>query len=247
MAEDIIDILDKYIMSKLTIMHLFAMKYEDIIDKNISYDKELLEKVESTYDSVKDIADDKIKLGEIDKLKDTELERYNKIILHMNSLIMMKKLELDIGLAEKSFKTLGLTSIFIMSYSYFEECLCRTCEIIYKSKGLKISWKDLKGSTLEAIRIFFNKVLSVDYDFSNSQEWNLIQRYQSIRNYLLHSGSIVFPIDNSSKIVDCINTFKDISINDANEIIIKTEFITESIIVYEKFFAGLLPSIKKAT
>ncbi|MCL4549016.1 MAG: hypothetical protein M1480_17110 [Bacteroidetes bacterium] len=244
MSKDIIDKLDEYITSKLTIMYLFAVRFENIIEKNILFDKDLLKKFESAYNSVKNIPDDKIRFSEIDRLKTTEPEQYEKIILRMNSLITMKKIEFDITLAEKNFKLMGLTSIFIMSYSYFEECLCRTGEIICAAKELKINWKDLRGSTLEAIKLFFNKVVSIDYDFGGSQEWDSIQNYQSIRNYITHSGNIVLPIDSTQKIVDVINKFKDILISDKGEIIIKTEFITESINVYEKFFAGLLTSIK---
>jgi len=246
MISETISNLEKYIHNKLMLLFFFAGRFEKIIDNDLNHQKRMLQKASKEYDSVKDLKLNYLTFGRLAEIEKEDPNLYGNILKNFGSSIQKSIIELNINVAENNFKELGLNSIFLMSFAFFENAIVKVCTEIGNEKNIKIGLSDIKGSTLDAVKIYLTKVLLIDYNFSKNINWNLIIKYQKIRNYITHYGNSIF---NDDKLLQISNVIKDLDniIISKNEIIIEKEFITNSLKVYEKLFKSLFKQINKTT
>ncbi len=84
----------------------------------------------------------------------------------------------------RNFQNTFRKSFFINLYSFLEKKLFEQCEIRSTPSSLKVS--EIRGNGLERVKIYFTKVLHVDFP-SNTKGWQEIQNYRRLRNNIVHN------------------------------------------------------------
>ncbi|PKQ61353.1 hypothetical protein BZG02_16315 [Labilibaculum filiforme] len=95
-------------------------------------------------------------------------------------------------------------SIFISLYSFLEKKMNQLCKLAEKENILKLN--DLNGNGVIKYYNYITKVLLIDLN-TVEDEWELIKKYNKLRNQLVHSP--VNTIDNKNS--NLITIFKSIA------------------------------------
>ena len=90
----------------------------------------------------------------------------------------------------KVIPNLNRSSIFLLFYTFFEHKLFLLAENFSSHKKCKLIQKDISGQGIERSKIYFEKVLEINFP-SDSIEWERLKNYGKIRNSIAHNGSKV--------------------------------------------------------
>ena len=125
-------------------------------------------------------------------------------------------------------------SCLVTLYSYLESFLNYFCEYLYELNGRKIKYTDLSGTGVFRARLYLLKVEGVDFDQMNDG-WNQIKGFNLIRNNIVHESGKV----RKDKLIRFIETNENLSINNFNEVRIKSGYIHELIDIIENFILNI--------
>lgn len=140
MEEKVLRNLNFRIKNNLNLIHFFAFRFDEIIEKDINRQKNLLEDIKETKSSV----------GNIESGLSLD--------------------ESDISIAESNFMNIGSSSPFLMAHSYFDDSLVKFCDEVAEINKIELKWSDLRGSTIEAIKKYIVSILGINFEFSKSKE-----------------------------------------------------------------------------
>jgi len=94
-------------------------------------------------------------------------------------------------------RQLHYSSIFISIYSFFEKKMKQLCKIGEENQLIKIN--DMSGRGVVKYQKYLTKVLQLNLD-TLKNEWELITRYNQLRNLLVHAPSNTLTKDNNGLI-----------------------------------------------
>ena len=119
-------------------------------------------------------------------------------------------------------------SSFLFSYSLLERYLREVSNFIREQYNYQITCSDLKGQGITLYKNYLKKYSGFAFP-DNSQYWQDINRYNELRNIIIHNaGEIDNPADQRyAKIKDFIDKNTNIALNEYNQIIISEEFMRE--------------------
>ncbi|SHG96432.1 hypothetical protein SAMN05443549_10956 [Flavobacterium fluvii] len=106
------------------------------------------------------------------ELADEHFDHYNHYKNHINYMV--------------------LNSLFISTFSLFENHLNRIAELAYEELKPSIKIVDIKGNgELDTCRKYLNIVCNVKSANSDFHKWQEIIQYKAIRNSIVHNGSVL--------------------------------------------------------
>ena len=86
-------------------------------------------------------------------------------------------------------RTILMNSFFTASFALFEHQLTWRCDYVQRRQESPFSVKDLKGSLMQRAKSYLTRF---DIQFpSNEPEWSEINKYQKVRNMIVHAGGYV--------------------------------------------------------
>ena len=132
------------------------------------------------------------------------------------------------------FPSLFRRSLFITSYSIFENRLYNRCKYMEKEFEIKLSVNDVTGfgRGIKRSKHYLEKV--VGFEFPKSNNWSNILSYSKVRNCFVHNNGSVNGSDGEKFLRNYVLKHKFLEL-DYDEIIIKKEFCEETIRDFEKF------------
>jgi hypothetical protein len=125
-------------------------------------------------------------------------------------------------------------SCLVTLYSYLESFLNYFCEYLYELNGRKLKYTDLSGTGIFRARLYLLKVEGVDFDQMNDG-WNQIKGFNLIRNNIVHESGKV----GKDKLIKFIDTNENLSINNFDDVRIKSDYIHELIDIIESFILNI--------
>lgn len=125
-------------------------------------------------------------------------------------------------------------SCLVTLYSYLESFLNYFCEYLYELNGRKLKYTDLSGKGIFRARLYLLKVEGVDFDQMNDG-WNQIKGFNLIRNNIVHESGKV----GKDKLIKFIDTNENLSINNFDDVRIKSDYIHELIDIIESFILNI--------
>jgi len=87
----------------------------------------------------------------------------------------------------EEFPSLHRSSLLISAIRFFEHTLDEVCRKLTAESPSDISMTDLAGRGISRAKIFLSKIAGIEEPFK-LPEWQRIQRYQDIRNVLVHQN-----------------------------------------------------------
>ena len=108
--------------------------------------------------------------SEIEELSGDWFQDYNHYMHHFDYLLM--------------------NSLFLSSFSLFENHLRRITEILSSTSIIKP--KDIKGNgEIDKLRKYLNLVIGIESASSDKKEWRELLEFKAVRNSLVHAGAIL--------------------------------------------------------
>lgn len=132
----------------------------------------------------------------------------------------------------ETFPTILRNSFLVSTYSLLEQKMAFICEQLQKDKSLTVSWKDLKGDTLEQFKKYCN-LASLPLSFNN-QAWQEINNYSLVRNCIVHNNGLIEGFREERKLHAYAKAKN----------IISKELIRKQIILTEQFCEEVIKTIK---
>jgi hypothetical protein len=209
-------------------MELHIKWFKSLFDSQIEHLEEYLVITEETLEN---------KLKEFDE----SVEEKVKELAEENKEEFYEFYSDDYWKYSKVIPNLNRSSIFLLFYTFFEHKLFLLAENLSSHKKCKLNQKDISGQGIERTKIYFEKVLGINFP-SNSIEWERLKNYGKIRNSIAHNGSKVkeseFNVLNSFS-----NTVNNFSINHLKEIELKENFLSNFLKDVQELFNRIYSSI----
>lgn len=121
------------------------------------------------------------------------------------------------------YKQLKLESVFLSSYASFEHYLKNMTKLYKEYFELKIGVDDLSGRNyILKSKKYLEKVIDLNLT-GTEKNWNLITKYQFVRNKIVHNNSNVG--EQSADFINQIEQMDGISISDGKIILTNKDFI----------------------
>jgi len=197
-----------------------------------------LSKINAYYDRVENFFDE-----EKIRIENEFEESASKI----NLLSLQDKQELignfgwELSSSQSDFPSLLRSSAIITIYNLIEQYLDEICHH-FGSRGIsKIQLKDINGKGIERAKTYLTKVVGIEFKTFNSQ-WSFIKKLNLIRNYIVHSGSIL-PKDENHKLNKFVESHHELTGKPGEELIVNKGFIHYSIDELSSFFEKLFFAI----
>ena len=110
--------------------------------------------------------------------------------------------------------------------------------------GLKL--EDVRGDGIERAKLYLSKVCLIDFP-EQSNEWNMMQKLNSIRNCVVHAEGIVPNVKSPKKLKNIINNTDGLELENEKYLKIECSYIASAIVhakklidkVHEKAFAKI--------
>lgn len=204
--------------------------------KNWSYPYELFEKY-FNYQEVfltKEInqISDELK----SKIKDKEIEEQ----IHLENLYN----EFYLDFLNGTFPDIQNKTSLVVLYKTFENNLIKICEILAKELNTPIEYSDLNGHMMEKCKKFLTKIIGLNNEIFNSENWKRIDCIREIRNNIVHNESDVSSILKKKKII--MKEFMKIEgflIIDNRIGLIKNDFLKNVLIITKMFYNELIAAL----
>ena len=123
------------------------------------------------------------------------------------------------------------SSLFVSLYSFLERKLYAICIEAQKKQTIKV--KDISGDGIFKYQKYLKKVIGIDFSESNT-EWTIINRYNKLRNRIIHSPTNTIEKLNNEGLINEFNRIEFLNIKDE-----------ETFIVYEMDDVKLLKEFMK--
>jgi len=180
-------------------------------------------------------------LKELEKVEPETVKEFNRQFWISIKLIWE---ESQIAMAENSFLQLNNSSIFLLTIAHFENGLRLLCEYYKKERKITLSWRDLKGSSLDVYKNYFIKVVGLNYNFGKSTKWSEMRESYLIRNFLIHKGGILDDSEQSKKALVIASKNKLLKFNESYELIISKDYLNNVIEVADNFYLDFFNNAK---
>ena len=180
---------------------------------------------------------------ELSKFREYYQEIENKFQTDKKSIVDMRNSSIydDMNEFERDYYNIELhhldihrKSCLVTLYSYLESFLNYFCEYLYELNGRKLKYTDLSGTGIFRARLYLLKVEGVDFDQINNR-WNQIKGFNLIRNNIVHESGKV----GKDKLIKFIETNENLSINNFDDVRIKSDYIHELIDIIESFILNI--------
>lgn len=112
------------------------------------------------------------------------------------------------GLFLKNFRY----SVVVTIYSFLETTLNDLCYHLCRSKKLLLALDEIKGDGIERARLYLQKVCLINFP-DNSHEWQEIQKFNLIRNCIVHTEGNVEEIKSPDKLKRVIRSTKGVCLD----------------------------------
>ncbi len=224
------------------------MNTEDIRKKSQVNRKKMMQniirsRIKLKLEEIKEYHEEMEYKFKIDKKK--LLERYNK---KMDGKKISQDMEYQINeyFSEENFKIEEIFlqnfrySIVVAIYSMLETTLSSLCHYLHRSKKLLLKLDELKGDGIERSKLYLQKICLIHFP-EDSHEWKEIQKFNSIRNCIVHTEGNVEEVKNPQKLKNIIKNTRGISLDRSIErfIRIKSSYILSIIACIEKFIEDI--------
>lgn len=119
-------------------------------------------------------------------------------------------------------------SFLVSAHSLLEYEMAIICKWLKKDKQIPISWRDLKGDTLERFKSYC-KLTGLAYPY-NDETWQEIKYYVKVSNCVVHENGLIKKFETDQNFIDYI-TERDIISHDTieQEIALTEQFCREVI------------------
>lgn len=198
--------------------------HTQMVDEHLSKCKSFYDDIESLFVSKDSNLQEKIseELKEIpEKFHQDHVEGYG-LELHENQSL---------------FPTMHRESTFLTIYNYIENGLNTHCHYVSELEESKVKLSDLKHKGIERVLLYLKKVALLNFETMNN-EISFIKNCNSIRNIIVHSGSML-PQNEQEKINKFISSQEKLSGNPGERVSIEEGFIHDYIEVLVSFFKKL--------
>lgn len=133
---------------------------------------------------------------------EAEKEKHNQSIEEINQKIASGEIQIEDGLEQlppeleydyyrlssiSEFENTLFSSFFVTIYFYLESELTRYCRKLEKDSQEKLSLSDIVGNGVQRAITYLIKVHHINFSLGNSQEWEKIQNYNTLRNCIVHN------------------------------------------------------------
>jgi len=129
-------------------------------------------------------------------------------------------------------------SILISLVTILERYIDVYCESFMIHYNLEISYKNLKGSTLDQFKTFTKKVLMLKLDFDH-ESWKKILGLYEVRNILVHRGGQI-PNEKLGRIENFVSQYNIFSIGEEKDIQLTHSSCLEAISSIKKYFHRII-------
>ncbi|THD66276.1 hypothetical protein E7Z59_10690 [Robertkochia marina] len=93
----------------------------------------------------------------------------------------------EFNLYDFHFEWILLHSLFISSYSYFENFMLSCAKQIQKKLNSKIEIKDIKGNgDIDSYRKYLNLIGEIEFADPTNEGWKKLMEFKAIRNSIIH-------------------------------------------------------------
>lgn len=119
------------------------------------------------------------------------------------------------------------------------------CESLRRRKGIGTSWHELKGSTLQQLKIYISKEGGLE--FPKGHSWRQINSYKDIRNCIVHYAGNVRALGKKKerkekKLRDYCSKQPGVSIDRDGNLVLSKEFCRQAVCTLQVFFEELYES-----
>lgn len=142
----------------------------------------------------------------------------------------------------KTFPLSFSYSHFINCYIVLETELNNLCKTLQYELELDISSSELKGNVFERSQKYFKKIAKVNFP-DQTREWELINKFNRIRNCIVHNNGYTNGLSNEQNLLKDIETTQYIKLDD-NRIELSYPFCLEVIEIIYSFFNILTDEIE---
>lgn len=127
-------------------------------------------------------------------------------------------------------------SVIVTIYSFLETTLNDLCRYLHHSKNLSLTLDEVKGDGIERAKLYLQKVCLINFP-EKSHEWQEIQKFNLIRNCIVHAEGNVEEVASPTKIKRIIKNTKGLSLDRSIERFVRIEgdYILSIIFCIEKF------------
>ena len=148
---------------------------------------------------------------------------------------------------DEGFPYIQRSSIFIMTFSLFENELNTICKILGRNSNLELQLKDLNGKGIERAKLYLEKVVKINFP-ANSKSWGEITNFSRIRNFVVHNGGrLKEKGDKNSEIVKkYIKKNSTLNFDGHERISYNENFIPHVLDTFHKFSNVLFSNIDKS-
>ena len=137
------------------------------------------------------------------------------------------------------FPSLQRRSALVTLCSYFEHELDKLCRLYQSEKAFTLAPSDLGEKGIRRLVTYLEKVASLNVQ-RTSQEWNDINKIQTIRNDIVHRGG---KLREDQDLVKWMNKVKSLSRDDGGEIVIGRGFLSYVTDTHASYFKLIRDSI----
>lgn len=142
------------------------------------------------------------------------------------------------------FPRLLRSSILVSIFSIIELCLNETCDSLKERNALPINYSELSADdrSIRRARKYLVKIAGVD--FPNTNEWQRILQYQTLRNGVVHNNGLLKYTSSNKGFIDSPNHpalffMGVLSKKDQKIIVLKKGFCEAMIVSVRDFFEQL--------
>ncbi len=98
--------------------------------------------------------------------------------------------DIALNMFTESFSTTLYDSVMISLWIFMESEFRGYCRAMQSVMGIKISYSDIYGSSIEKFKIYSQKVANLDFGLTN-ENWEDLKAINEIRNSMVHSDGVV--------------------------------------------------------
>lgn len=187
-------------------------------------------------------------LSKVDDLKDT-LEIFKLELDEINK----KNTSNDIQYSQIIEDTLSDTfrkSHFITIFSILEQSMVTICKHTKRLLNKKLSLNDLRGKGCEQCKNYLVKVIEIEIP---NEKWSKIKLYRDIRNYIVHSESVIFESNDenydtkNAKLLERVQGMESINVTEQNNLQLTHKFLENLLSDIYEFLHNIFIELKRVT
>ncbi|VVM76191.1 hypothetical protein PS673_02035 [Pseudomonas fluorescens] len=129
-------------------------------------------------------------------------------------------------------------SAILASYAYLENSMSKLCTKYHDSMDLPLKPAEVTGDGIVKFKLYLERLAKIDFQAVNKQ-WSHLCTLNLIRNCVVHADGDANLIKQSRKLIDIINSSKELSFIEEQLIMMDASYIHSTIDTIESFLLHL--------